>query len=195
MIKALMIVIFLSLTACNTSNPSVLSEEDFKPGVISSDDLSFYESKAEYNVSLGMTREEIEDRLGVPIDTFNFLGMNEYSGIKVHFNKDNIVNGLVIDDNTESNNKYSTPRGIKYGESIDSIIKRYGEPSHTDESNNNTSLTYLLEESSDGFIIRSTVDQIQKRDRAYTISMNIDKVHGMIFIMIADFEYSYNPTR
>ncbi|MGK9250644.1 hypothetical protein [Paenibacillus humicus] len=83
MIKAIVVVIFLSLTACNASNPSFIAEEEFKPGVLLSEDLSFYEPEAKLKVGLGMTREQIENKLGTPIDFIDFSGINEYRGITI----------------------------------------------------------------------------------------------------------------
>ncbi len=111
------IMFLLTLTACSTSNSYLRDEQDFKPGIFQAEDLSFYEPVENKNLHIGMSKDEVEAELGKPIDTIDFMGLYEYPGLKIHY-KDNYVNALIIDDNTQDNNKFITARRIKYRDSV-----------------------------------------------------------------------------
>jgi hypothetical protein len=192
MIKTIKILVLLMmLTACGDSNSSYqLSEDSFIPGKFQASDLSFYKKNEKDIIRLGMSKQEVEDILGEPIRKIDFFNIYEYSGVKVHYNKNNIVNALMIDDNTKHNKTYMSPRGIQYGDTVDSIVSKYGDQAIRDESGSSISLTYIIEKVDDEYISRNSIDQVINVDNTYLISMLIDK-YGMLFIMIADYYFGH----
>lgn len=186
------LILLIMLTACGTPNfSSQLGEDNFIPGKFQASDLSFYKKNEKDIIRLGMSKQEVEDILGEPIDKIDFFNIYEYSGVQVHYNKNNIVNALMIDDTTKHNKTYMSPRGIQYGDTVDTIVSKYGDQVLRDESGNNISLTYIIEKVDDEYISRNSIDQVINVENTYLISMNIDKQYGMYFIMIADYHFGH----
>ncbi|RUS45833.1 hypothetical protein [Cohnella sp. AR92] len=183
----------LAVSVSSSTSHAPSSKEDFQPGVFQSGDLFLYDSKERVKVGFGMSKEEVAEALGEPIDDLYAIHAFEYSGIKVHYDKENKVNGLIIDSGTENPIRFSTPRGIEYGDPLESILEQYGEPISLEQHSSITTLTYIIERTDEGFLLRKSYGEIADRAKAYTISMNIDGELGLSFIMIADYEFTMNP--
>lgn len=180
----------LGLTACGSSK----SNADLLPGSWGESDLSVIDNDSDVAIKFGMTREEVEDLVGDPIDEIDFLGVLEYPGLKVHYNDQQQVAGIIIDDSTTEHDRYETARHIRYGITVDEVISRYGEPAGNEENFGTTTLTYILEK--DNKQLKQVDDYLAVENKAnlYTISMNIEKDTGLQFLMIADYAFTMNPT-
>jgi hypothetical protein len=176
-------------------NPSAdNSESDFKPNIFQINDLSVFDLSKSIKISLGMKKEEVENKLGNPIDTIDFMRLNIYDGVEVHY-KNGVVNGLIIRDTTNDNTRFSTARGLKYGDNIKDFIMKYGDNGKKDESSSNISFTYLLEDEGNDFKTLDSFMGIKDTAKIYTISMNFYDKEIMSFIMIADYDFTINPTQ
>jgi len=179
----------LLLTACNSSNSTltIAKEESFKPGVFLDEDLALYDLTDNIGISLGMSKSNVEKKLGSPLGPVDFLGRTNYKGTDI-FYKDDKVTGFMISDNTDSFDRFTTPRRIKFGDSLDQVIVKYGEPLVKEErSNGNSTVIYIVEKVDNKYKLLQSFDEASKQENTYSLSMNVYNDSGVSLIMIADY--------
>lgn len=182
---------FMMLCGCSSSNEEFLSQQDFSPNTFQFEDLALYDRENKVKIMFGMKRSEVEALLGEPIDENELIHTFEYPGIEVHY-KDDKVNGLLIRDNTSENERFITPRGIKFGDQIEKVLSAYGNGLQ-EESPDNISLTYILEKMEKGFVMHDSLRNVDPAN-SYTISMNLLEKKQIVYFMIADYEFTMDPT-
>jgi hypothetical protein len=183
------ILFFLFVLAGCGSNQG-LAEIEFQPNEFKKADFALYDPKSQSMISMGMDREEVEKHFGKHVDTIDFLGIYEYEGVKVHY-KDNKVNAIIIDDNTDSNERLQTTRSARYGSAYLEVLEKYGDSGIIEETDDNFSLTYIVEYSDGEYVIRKSRAEIKNKEHVVTISANFYEKDKMSFLMIADYFHSY----
>ncbi|RIX46538.1 hypothetical protein D3P08_25955 [Paenibacillus nanensis] len=197
MYKSLLLIILAFLTACSSVGNNSVSEPtepvSFEAGAFVDQDLSLVHAENKKSIKLGMSRKEVEKLLGEPTESIDFMKVYIYSGIKVHYAED-IVDGMMIDDNTPNPASFQTPRGLQYGDSLEQIESLYGEPQDKTINGQTTTLVYLIEKRGDQWEPIRNWDEAQNKEKAYSISINVDAEAGMFFYMAANYQFSVNPT-
>jgi hypothetical protein len=186
------LVVLFMFTGCGVTQE--MANTNFAPNVFIKDDFALYDSQNESMVNIGMQRQEVEKVFGKHVDTIDFLGVYEYDGFKVHY-KDNKVDAIMIDENTVNNQEFHTPRGTQYFSPFNEVVEKYGSSGIVDESKDNISLTYIVELVDGEYIIRNSLREINDRKNVFTISANFYQKEKLYSLMIADYFYSYSPTR
>jgi len=196
MIRVLALLLVLTLTACSNANLSSEQQrlKDFEPGVFQESDLSMYDDENKIEIRMGMSKDDVEAALGEPIETKDFIGVYVYPGIEVHY-KENLVNGLLITDNTNNYKKFRTARGVKFGDSEEAVFNNYGlEEKQRSLGDSIRTVTYIVEKTTKGYEVRDSFNEALNKENVFSLSMNIDKNDGVGYIMIADYEFSTNPS-
>lgn len=108
------------------------------------DDLSIIETNTGEKIALGMTKDEVEKKLGKSIaKQRQRVEMYEYDGLFI-FYRDDVVNHLDITVDDELIPDHRTFRNLKIGMESSSIRDTYGEPTIFDDRGDFVNYTYTL---------------------------------------------------
>jgi hypothetical protein len=142
-----------------------------KPEKFVSDDLNITDTSSKSTVGIGMTKEEVEQRIGISKDV-NFLNIYNYNGLQI-FYRDNKVAGIIINSSKNATNKYQTNRNLILGNNVDDVQSKYGN-GLVDEKFN--AVTYLFLKEKNGEIKKvDDRDSIKENANAYVISFSYFK--------------------
>ncbi|WP_166243131.1 hypothetical protein [Paenibacillus turpanensis] len=142
-------------------------------------------------IGLGMSKDELTQLIGNHVDTIDFIDIYLFEGLEIHY-KNEKVNAILIRDNTPSNKRFKTLKGIGFGDSFSDVIHAYGTGGFVDVNYGTKSITYLFERTDEGNfrILKSRMD-MKEKERFLSLSMAFDKNDNIIFLMIADYDFSY----
>ncbi len=161
------------------------------PGEFVLDDLSITDTLSNSIISLGMPKEEVEQKLGKPIDV-NFEEIYNYNGLEI-FYRDAKVAGLIVKAGENNTNRYRTNKNLGLGNKLSEVLSNYGN-GIVDESFNQVAVTYLFSKENDKLIKVGSTEKIKDRlSGAYSVSFsffdNSNKTISMI--LIGDFQFAY----
>lgn len=196
------------ISTSENTNKLGLADENVKPGTFVLRDLSVYDNVSKEYISIGMSREQIEESLGMEGFTFgNDKASYHYKGLKVLY-RDNKAAGLTItkynnieelreraknEENVEINNgKYVTARGIGLDCKKNDVVNIYGESGNGTGSN---ILIYFLQKIGDSIEILPPIGEPQpqnKNDQYYlSFCFSMDNQEKAEFIQIGDYEFTF----
>ncbi|MNC22108.1 hypothetical protein D3C75_700980 [compost metagenome] len=191
--QVLYLVLSLFLNTVLASSGSTTAAEPWEPNVFTDSDFALVKPSDGITIRLGDSREQVEKQLGSPIDTIGFLHLYVHEGVKIHY-KDGLVNGLLIDDNTENNELFTTARRVSMGDNAANVLIKYGDQGIFNEAYGSLTVSYILEKRNGGYIIIDSFSDAQDTADLFTFSMIFDKEGKLVYILIADHQFTTNPT-
>lgn len=115
------------------------------PGEFTMEDLSIKDALTGIVISLGMSREEVDNKLSVEPEV-DFRGLYDYDGLQICY-RDNKVVGLIVSASDNVTNRYRTNREIGIGSSKSLVYEQYGN-ARGDENADSSTYFFLNENGS-----------------------------------------------
>lgn len=94
------------------------------PGDFSMEDLSIHDTITKAIIRIGMSKKEVEKKLGNSTDV-NFSNIYNYNGLEIFYRNDKVA-GLIVRAGENTTNRYQTNKNIGLGDKFDEIFNNYG---------------------------------------------------------------------
>ena len=178
----MVLVCFVAMAGCGE-----MKESDFEPGKLVKEDFALINTETNETISLGMTRDEVESKVGKPVE--EGLRVGEYEGGLTIYYRDNIVNSLILIQNDEKC-YFSTIQDITLGDNISRVEEKYGKYNY--ESNIGITKFYIMNIKNNKVLdIRVDRTQMPKTpiEDLYIMQISAEKDDKVNLIMVADGEF------
>ncbi|MBP8082517.1 MAG: hypothetical protein KAZ87_04870 [Spirochaetes bacterium] len=184
-----------TISACKKDNSNQKEEnnsdrnKDFENN-FTVDDLSIIDKTTGKVISIGMSKEKVDDCLGKQNEK-NFMNLYNYNGLEV-FYRDNKVAGLIIKSENNLTRRFTTIRGIGLGNSKNETIEKYGKVKQYE--GNNLVLNYILEKNENRLIVLEGTNQgeFSKPDKTFVITFSFFNGENENLSMVFMGDYTYN---
>lgn len=171
--------------------PEQAEEElpDFAYTPVTIDDFHFTDMDGNNTFELGATKESIDNRYGAPDEYVDFLQVDVYGSLYVHYDANGKMEAWKVDNFTHQPKPIRTHKGIVVGESsLSDLLRQYG----TAGMENNNILSYVYEEVDGQFTPRFTAKEIIDKNNAIILSFIINEDTLKVdYIFCSRYPYAY----
>ncbi|MFC4810141.1 stalk domain-containing protein [Paenibacillus sp. GCM10023250] len=152
------------------------------------EDLSITDTLTNSIIRVGMSKKEVEQKLGIAADV-NFLNIYNYNGLEIFYRNDKVA-GLMVKTGENTTNRYQTNKHIGLGDNYNKIFTSYGNGLVDEQFD---AATFLFASENGKLNKVDSREDVTDTSSAYVISLSWDRTNKTVsMILIGDYQFAYS---